>query len=95
MQECVSFDISVSSHFREIKKRLTMTKHINIDKSKSPCDSTNHQMPDSCVLEMLTEDLGCNLPWKSTVNGNFVFYILCNVKNYNSEIILMIFKQKF
>ena len=70
----VSFDISVSSNFRNIKKRLTMTKHININKSKSPCDSTNHQMPDSCVLEMLTEDLGCNLPWKSTANGKFIFY---------------------
>ena len=62
--------VSLSSNFREILKRLTMTKQINIDTSKSPCDSTNHQIPDKCVLEMLTEDLGCNLPWKPTANGN-------------------------
>ena len=68
--------ISLSSNFREILKRLTMTKQINIDTSKSPCDSTNYQIPDRCVLEMLTEYLGCNLPWKPTANGNVIFYIL-------------------
>merc|ERR1712241_1485370 len=72
-----------------------MTKHINIDKSKSPCDSSNHQMPDSCVLEMLTEDLGCNLPWKSTANAN---YKVCNQTeefvNYSTLITSEDFKKK-
>ena len=52
-----------------------MTRYINIDKSNSPCHSTNNQMPDKCVLEKLTEDLGCNLPWNPTSNGSIIFYL--------------------
>ena len=65
-----------------------MTKYINIDKSKSPCDSTNKQMPDRCVMEKITEGLGCNLPWKPTAIGNIVSYFFSTSmdKDYNFEI---------
>ena len=55
-----------------------MTRYINIDKSNSPCHSTNHQMPDKCVLEKLTEDLGCNLPWNPIANGNTYQFLFLN-----------------
>ena len=55
---------------RQITKRLTWTEYKNVDRSQSPCHSTNKKLRDICFSEIITQELGCNLPWKSVIIGS-------------------------
>ena len=49
-----------------------MSEHKNVDKSISPCDSSNSNIQDKCFMELLSLEMGCNLPWLSIKNGKFL-----------------------
>ena len=54
---------------RTLTKRLSWTEYKNIDRTQSPCHSTKQILRDKCFSEKITQELGCNLPWKSVIIG--------------------------
>ena len=49
-----------------------MSENKNVDKTISPCDSSNLNIQDKCFMELLSLEMGCNLPWLSIKNGKFL-----------------------